>query len=193
MHILICTPEFPPLYSSGIGNVVFYLKKEFENSGIKCSTCSTLCADINLADGLLIKNFANIRSLYVSYFWHQALKFVKKNKDIYDLIWVHDPMPYFLKSFPKEKELVITYHTVHSAYLAESRYPRIVSELIKKMEIESFRKVANKAKIAAVSEKVIKELADLGLDEQRIKYIPNGVDIDNFKPSCDKCLCQNNL
>lgn len=186
MKILICTPEYPPHYSSGIGNVVKCLKNELEKNGLSITICSTLCSDIELGNGAISKKFVNIRSIYVSVFWHKAINYVKENVDNYDLIWAHDPMPHFLLSFPQNKNLIITFHTIHSYYIRNSKYPKCVSLLVQMFEKFSINNLAPNTKIVAVSRKVAEELVELGLSMDRIKYIPNGVDVDIFKPSYDK-------
>jgi len=186
MKILICTPEYPPLYSSGIGNVVKCLKHELEKNGLSIMTCSTICSDIELGNGIISKRFINIRSLYVSYFWYKASIYVKKHADKYDLVWVHDPMPHFLSMFPKDRHLVITFHTVHSKYLYYSRYPKFVSRLIFLLEKHSLRNTSENVRIIAVSREVVRELTELAIPIHKIKYIPNGVDVDMFKPASNK-------
>ena len=193
MKILICTPEFPPLYSSGIGNVVDALKKELTRYGINCATCSTMCSDISLCNGVITKNFANIRSLYVSYFWYLAREYIETTSISYDIIWAHDPMPHFIKNFPDRKNLVITFHTIHSYYLQYSRYPKFISQFMRCLEKDAFKRIPKDTKIIAVSTKVVEELEELGVNRERISHIPNGVDTDVFKPSYNKKLLRKEL
>jgi 1,2-diacylglycerol 3-alpha-glucosyltransferase len=186
MKILICTPEYPPYYSSGIGNVVYYLKEQFERAGIKCITCSTMCSDIELCNGILAKRFAAFRFLYLPYFWYKARKYVKRNSAKYDLIWAHNPMPHFLKASPMKNELIITFHTILSYSLRYSKYPQFIASIVKKLEIESLKNIGDNAKIIVVSQKVGEELEEFGVDKEKIKYIPNGVDTNLFTPSGEK-------
>jgi len=186
MKILVCTPEYPPLYSSGIGNVVYSLKRELELLNIDFDICSTIGSDIELCVGPISKKFVNFRSIYVSYYWYLAKNYVSSNSGKYDLIWVHDPMPFFLNKIPKDTPLLITFHTILSNYLEYSRYPRPILKYIKKLERNALENCTENTAIVAVSKKVADEILQLGANRRNVCVIPNGISTDEFKPSQDK-------
>lgn len=193
MKILICSPEYPPLYSSGIGNVVYYIKKELESDGITCDVCSTLGSNIELCGGHYIRKFANMRAIYVTYYWYLAGKYVNANGYKYDLIWAHDPMPFFLKWFPEKIPLLITFHTILSNYLQFSKYPKILLQFINKLERDTLSLYNKKFSIVAVSRKVEDEILELGASQSHVHFIPNGVDINEFKPTINKTAMREKL
>lgn len=187
MKILIVTPEYPPLHSSGIGNVVYQLKEELENIGIPSLTCSTLCADIELCNGPLIERFVSVRSIYIYLFWRRANQYIRENKyDEFDIIWVHDPLPTFLINLPPNRNFIVTFHTIHSFFLQHSKYPKFVLNVLRRLEIKSLKQMDKKIKIITVSLQVMDELESLGVEKERLSYIPNGVDTELFKPRDNK-------
>jgi glycosyltransferase involved in cell wall biosynthesis len=95
-------------------------------------------------------------------------------------------MPHFLKTFSRKKELIITFHTILSYSLRHSKYPKFISSIVKKLETESLKNMGDKAKIIVVSQKVAEELEEFGVEKEKIKYIPNGIDTNLFKPSWGK-------
>ena len=39
MKLLVCTPEYPPDYSAGIGNVVYNVVEHLKKIGVECAVC----------------------------------------------------------------------------------------------------------------------------------------------------------
>lgn len=193
MNILICTPEYPPLYSSGIGNVVESLKNEISVLDVNCTVCSTICSDIELCNRGFIKNFVKIRSIYVSYYWLLAKRYINKHGHNFDIIWVHDPLPHFFWGLPRNNRIIITFHTIHSFYLYYSRYPKILLYILRNLETIELNKIKYNTTIVAVNGKVIDELSQLGLEREKVKLISNGVNTDLYKPAQNKKLLRDKL
>ena len=71
-------------------------------------------------------------------------------------------------------------HTTKYGQSSHSLFDRVVSKLEKKF----YNNID--CRFTAVSQQVCNELEEMGIDRQRITYIPNGVDTKLFKPSDDK-------
>lgn len=182
MKLLVCVSEYIPL-TSGIGNVVYNVVKQFKRRGVDCVVCSPIGSDIELCNRALTKNFFRFSStifhLYsIIYFWHKASKYIKKNQSEYDIIWLHGPDPISLKiSQTIFMKTLVTIHTTYHGKPFDSLYFRVMGKLE-----EKFYNNVN-CRFTAVSPQVCKELEEIGIDKERITYIPNGVDTKLFKPS----------
>lgn len=62
MKLLVCTSEYPPDYSSGIGNVAFKVIEQFKKKGVECTVCSPN-ADIKLGSSKMITKSGKVRSV----------------------------------------------------------------------------------------------------------------------------------
>ena len=107
MKILVCTVEYPPDYSSGIGNVVYYVVKQFQKIGIECIICSPTGPSVVLCNRSIIKKIYSYKPLYYLYknlyFWYRASNYIKRNHDKYDIAWLHNPNPIsFSVALPKK-------------------------------------------------------------------------------------------
>jgi len=184
MKILVCAFEYPPDYTSGVGNVADNVVNQLQEIGVNCIVCSPISGEVQLCDKSLVKKMYNYRPLYhlykILYFWHKASRYIKKNSGKYDVIWLHNPNPLsFRSTFQKT---LITIHTTHYGYPSRSVYVSFMSRLEK-----GFYENVN-CKFTAVSPQVCRELEELGVNKERITYIPNGVDTQRFKPTSDKKL-----
>ena len=106
IKILVCVAEYPPYNSSGIGNCVYYLANQLKKRGVDCTVCSPAGSDMEFCNGSIIKKFANfyvggIRLIYGTYFWYRVNKYLKMNSCKYDVVWIHNPTPFFLKNILK--------------------------------------------------------------------------------------------
>lgn len=75
MKLLICTPEYPPYHSAGIGSVVYNLVQQLNKMGVECTICSPN-GDIKLGSSKMIEK-AGIFGLL--YYWHHVSKYFKEN------------------------------------------------------------------------------------------------------------------
>jgi glycosyltransferase involved in cell wall biosynthesis len=177
IRILVCTSEYPPDYSSGIGNVAYNVVEQLKKLGVECTVCSPN-GDIKLGSSRMIEKLGIIGLLH---YWHQVSNYFKGKNDDYDVVWLHNPL--FLKKNPFQRSLV----TIHSTYYGkwiQGLNPMIYNKIASKIEKHCLNKM-NKAQFTAVSRRDCDDIKEAGIN-CKITYIPNGVDIEQFKPSDDK-------
>lgn len=184
MKLLVCTSEYPPEYSSGVGNVAYNVVKILQKRGINCLVCSPN-ADLKLGSSQLISKYGRF-GLY--YYWHKVYKHLIKNK--YDVVWLHQPL-FFERS--QNLNAIITVHTSiweYNKVIKNLKYPlilRIYYELVSIIEKYCFRRVdLQGVRFTGVSSQVCQALGEIGITKEKISYIPNGVDTQHFKPSLSK-------
>jgi glycosyltransferase involved in cell wall biosynthesis len=181
MKLLVCASEYYP-HGSGIANVVYNVVKVLKQNGVDCTVCSPNGPDIQLGSHSLIQKMGIIGLLY---FWYQVSRFFKKNN--YDAVWLHNP--FFTISNPFHHSLV----TIHTTYYGESlfqvgssAYLRIYKKLVALIERNCLLRMKSSTIFSGVGQPVCSELSEIGIDKDRIIYIPNGVDIKKFHPSENK-------
>ena len=182
MKLLICTSEYPPDYSAGIGNVAYNVVEQLKKVGTECTVCSPN-GDIKLGSSRMIAKFGRLGLLY---YWHQVSKYFKKRAELYDLAWLHNPL--FLKNSPFKNSLVTMHITAHGQIIQRlySLHIHIYMKVSSLIERYCLSKINEKTRFTGVSQQVCKELEEIGIAKQRITYIPNGVDTKLFKPSDNK-------
>ena len=172
----MCTQEYYPK-GSGIANVAYYLVEEMKRKGHDVRVLSPYGPDISVGYEKAIAKYAGIGLLF---FWNKVRKFVNKNHNDFDLIYVHNPL--FLGKIKPRKKIFSIVHTTYVKYyeLYKSQdvglRDRIYYLLMKYVERLCYR---NKFKSSGVSSEVVKELKRLGV---KGLYIPNGVDTAHFSP-----------
>lgn len=180
MKLLVCTQEYPPSYSAGIGNVVYNVVARLQELGVECTTCSPTGSDIQLGSTALIQQSGGIGILC---FWKQVAQYFSKRND-YDVVWLHNPL--FLTKCPFSKALV-TIHSTYSGYrknLHHSFMLKVFYNIMSRIERFSLRKLD--FKFTCVGRSVLNELSEIGISQDNMIYISNGVDIERFKPSGNK-------
>ena len=184
MKLLICTSEYPPDYSAGIGNVAYNVVEQLKKERVDCTVCSPN-GDIKLGSSKMIAKFGRFGLLY---YWHQVSKYFKKRAENYDLVWLHNPL--FIRNSPFKKSLITMHITAHGQIIQRiySLHIHIYMKVSSLIERYCLSKMNEKARFTAVSRQVCKELEEIGIARERITYIPNGVNIWQFKPSDDKKL-----
>lgn len=184
MKLLVCTSEYPPEYSSGIGNVAYNVVDQLRKKGIECTVCSP-DGDVKIGSSLMIAKYGR---LGVYYFWHKVHKNFKTND--YDVVWLHQPL--FLEKNPFFNTIITVHTSIWEYYkiLKSLNYKfklKLYYGIVSILEKYSFRRVdSDGVKFTGVSSQVCKELEDIGISKEKISYIPNGVDIQQFKPKNDK-------
>lgn len=182
--LLVCSSEYPPHYSSGIGNVAYNLVDIFKDKGIDCAVCSPNGPDIKLGSSKII-DCTGILGLI--YYWNQAGRYIKRHADEYDAIWIHNPI---LLDCSSIRNCLITIHTTYYGYMSKNFYPRCyyyIASLIERKYLNSIREL----KFVGVDKEVCKELSLLGLNQ--ISYIPNGVNTTKFRPYNQKIFIRSEL
>jgi glycosyltransferase involved in cell wall biosynthesis len=191
LKILVCSANmYPPFRSSGIGNVIFNIVRHLHNAENEIDVCVPVEGDIKLLNENLIKkninfiyNHYGISVIYLNiYFWYKVKKFIKTNYDTYDIFWLHNPHPLFFRKFDKA---IITMHTTHHGILqsgqSDTIFAYLYSKLINTFELDLC--INPKMEFIAVSSTVLSELKQLGVKQNNLTYINNGVDVSAFKPA----------
>jgi len=188
MKILVCIYEYPPHYSSGAGNVAYYLVNQLREMEVDCTVCSPIGGDVELCRRTWIERTHNhgiFDYFYrILYFWHKAGQYVKENHSKYDIVWLHNPSPISFRT-SLQKSLI----TIHTTYYGYSllEYPLLTHIYHKIMARFEKRSLSNLgAMFTGVSQQVCHEVEKIGIEPKRIICIPNGVDTKSFKPSVNK-------
>jgi len=187
MKLLICTPEYYPESIGGIATSTRHAVEQFRNYGVECTVCSPTGPDIKLGYDLLIKKFGFLGLLY---YWQRVKIYYRKNMDKYDATWLVQPLILGSLSFVNclvtfkvclswYNEIVKSstasfFHKVY--YMIRGRLERIFLERLDK----------TKVRVTNVNPTMIGLLRRFGLRNKEIKYIPNGVDTNKFKPRPNK-------
>ena len=164
-------------------NVVKYLKRR----GIECDVCSPYGPEIKIPLGFIKKNYGVLSLLC---YWHQVCKHFRDYASNYDVIWLHQP---FLPTRSPFKNCLVTMHTSildYNKIVQKSTYPfrlKIYYGLREKIERRCIQAINHYASyFSAVSPHVASALEEVGIPRAKVVYIPNGVDINKFKPSPHK-------
>jgi len=184
MKLLVCAQEYPPRYSSGIGNVAYNVVEQLQKMGVHCTVCSPTGPSITLGSCSMIQKYGILGLLY---YWQQVAKYFKERTDDYDVAWLHNPL--FIKKSPFKKSLITMHGTYYgmSVRRIHSLHFHLLYKIASQFEKHSLYKInLNNAKFTAVSRRVLIELEEIGIDREKITYIPNGVNIEGFKPADDK-------
>ena len=184
MKLLVCTQEYPPRYSSGIGNVVYNVTERLRAMGFDCTICSPTGPEITLGNSRLIRMSGILGLLH---YWYQVGQYFRDRADDYDVVWLNNP--FFIGNNPFSKSLITIHGTYYgmSAHRIYSWYYHLLYKISSRFEKRSWHKISlGNAKFTAVSNQVATELEERGIDRERITYIPNGVNIERFRPVADK-------
>lgn len=198
--ILICTYEYPPYCSSGAGNVAYNIANQLLKRGVECTICSPTGPDIALCNRNRVEWLYNhnkpLYYLYkILYFWYRASNYVKKNYDKYEVIWLHNPNPVpflFKKDIYQKMNYLVTVHSTYHGFFSLSQrlnYPvslRLYHRIMSTFERYFYNNIIDSTKITVVSPKTRNELRAVGVNVKKVRYIPNGVDINKFKLSLNK-------
>lgn len=178
MRILVCVQEYYPS-GSGIANVAYYVVKELEKLGHTCNVVSS-GGDADVILGAFSVN--NLAGFGLFHFWELVRKYISKNEEEYDLVWIHNPL--FLRKINSSK-LFATVHTTYVKYfdlyskLNYSFFVKFYYYFMTRLEKLCYNK--NQFKISSVvSSEVKKELLNLDVSKE-ITYVQNGVDTIKFK------------
>jgi len=183
MKLLVCATEYHP-YGTGIANVVYNVVEHLKEQGVECTVCSPTGPDIKLGSLKLIEKTGILGMLY---YWYQVSQYLKRND--YDALWLHNP---FIIGGNEFKHCLVT---MHSTYYGESFHQvgttpllRIYKRLVSSLERYCLVHMSENTRFTGVGKPVCEELEKIGIARDRLIYIPNGVDIRQFRPSPDKKL-----
>lgn len=178
MKLLVCSPEYPP-ESSGIGHVAYNIVEKLKKMGLECTVCSPSGPDIQIGNNYLMQKSGIIGLIY---FWTLIAKYFSKNQS-FDAVWLHHDVLFLMKN-PFNKPL-ITLHTTYYGYSKNKIHPSFYYKIASKIERYLF-KIINNCYFTGVSPEICNEVVNIGIDKNNVKYIPNGVDTNHFKPSKSK-------
>ncbi|MDD2340040.1 MAG: glycosyltransferase family 4 protein [Methanosarcina sp.] len=182
MRLLICASEYYP-NGSGIANVAYNIVEEMKKSGVNCTVCSPIGPDIKLGNPELINKYGIIGLVY---YWSEVSKFLELNQTKFDAVWCHNPL--FIKKC-SYKNIIVTIHTTYYGEFIHNvgyLHFRIYKKFASIVEKYCLHNLSHSVPFNVVSPKVAKELESIGIEKQRISYIPNGVNTSLFKPSENK-------
>lgn len=177
MKLLVCTTEYYP-HGSGIANVAHKIVEQLKRRGIDCKVCSPTGPDIFLGN---MKLPGRIGLLY---YWLKVSKYFSNNNE-FDIAWLHQPL--FLYKNPFKKFLITMHITSFGHYKATRRlnypfYLRIYYLITLIIEDYCINKRTMGDKFITDSLEVSKELKEIIGIYTKTEYIPNGADINIFKP-----------
>jgi len=167
-----------------------YLKK----SNIKVTVLSPDGPDIKVDIPKRVRNIGYLRRFV---FWVKTYIFIKKFINYYDIIWVHNPI--FLKKISAKKIIVTIHGFLPEHYQSIKKYNKtyfnkISYFLASQVEIYSTKKLHNNgAFFTVVSPSTKLFLINLGISEDNIKIIMNGVNIKRFRPRINKVILKKEL
>jgi glycosyltransferase involved in cell wall biosynthesis len=191
------TPEYPP-YGSGIANVVLALEKRLIERGIYLKVLSRKGADFNISTPL--DRFPGMISLIP--YWQQAAKYISKNANKYDAVWLHSPIFYKMGDLNRVK-ILLSNHTTYFGFYQAYKKSGLTSllpyyNLISNIEHGMFRELSKHKcyAVTAVSPSVAEEVCNNGLGFHP-EVVPNGIDskvqISLTKQLSRQALAQNHF
>ena len=186
MKLLICASEYYP-YGSGIANVAYNMVEQLKKMGVDCTVCSPTGPDIKVGSTKMIQKFGILGLLY---YWHLVSKYFKGKENEFDVAWLHNPL--FLKNNPFQISL-ITVHTTHYGKMIQEVNPKIYYTIASKIERHCLNKIDEKTRLTTTSQQTCKELEKIGINRQKITYIPNGVHTERFKPPDTKKMLRKRI
>ena len=176
MKLLICAMEYPP-EGSGIGNVVHNVAIHLKKMGIECRICSPSGPDISLGSKELIQRYGFFG---IVFFWYKVSQFLKRED--YDCVWVHNP--YFIFQFPFSQGISTihtTYYGVWHNHIGNTGSLHFYNKIASIIERYCLLKTSKVSLFTCVGRPVCHELEMIGIKNDQIRYIPNGVDVNRFK------------
>ena len=183
MKLLVCASEYYPC-GAGIANVAYYVVRQLQNMGVDCTVCSPTGPDIKLGSSSLITKYGRLGLLY---YWYQVSKYFKRRADDDGVTWLHNPL--FLTRSPFKKSLM-TMHVTSYGQTVHRIYPwrlHLYYKISAGLEKRSFAQAnCDGVRFTAVSRQGLQDLKQMGIDSSKITYIPNGVDIERFRPRQNK-------
>lgn len=182
MKLLVCTTEYFP-HGAGIANVVYNVVEQLKAMGVECTVCSPTGPDIKLGNRDLIQRIG-IGGLLN--YWLQVSRYFKDKGDDYDVVWLQNP--FILTQNPFNRCLV----TMHSTYYGSSTHGvgnlpfNLYKSLVARIERYCLTHMPPNTLFTGVGKPVCEELEKIGIERDRIIYIPNGVNTKQFRPVPDK-------
>lgn len=161
--------------------------KEFRKRGHECTVCSPTGPDIKLGSSFLIRRLAGLGLLH--YWWCVQRRFSGGTPE-WDAVWMHWPL--FAGRCPFASGF-ITFHGTYRGFrdmAREMRSPRLVRlyyAFMQSMEERCLRSLkGGRYLFSAVSPRSAAELSAQGLGSDAVRYVPVGVDTEEFQAGGDR-------
>jgi len=187
MKLLVCTSEYFP-YGSGIANVTYNVVEQLKKKGVECTICSPTGPDIILGSKTLIKKTGIIGLLY---YWICVSFYFKDNS--YDIVWLQNPFLLREKSWNCVVTMHSTYYGNYIRFSGTMSFLKIYKKIVSIIEKYCLTQMNKNTRFTVVGLLVYNELMKMGIEKERISYIPNGVDTSFFKMALNKNLLREKI
>ncbi|MCT8336587.1 glycosyltransferase family 4 protein [Methanoculleus sp. Afa-1] len=180
MRLLVCTTEYFP-HGAGIANVVYNVVQQLKERGIECTVCSPKGPDIRLGNWPLIEKAGVVGLLN---YWYRVSRYFRDSD--YDAVWLQNP---FIIANNPFKRCLVTMHSTYSGSsdLGVGNLPfHLYESVVARIERSCLTRMPPTTLFTGVGQPVREELERIGIAQDRIFYIPNGVNVRQFHPSPDK-------
>jgi len=192
MKILQVCPIFPPRpkeFGSGVTQVVYNVSKELAKRGHKVEVYTSNALDVNtkiedksnlmLVDGIKVYHFPYVMHYYTFFLTPFMISAVRKNLKEFDVIHIHD-----LRAF---QSIVVYYYArkygVPYVLQAHGSLPRIMAKRRLKWFYDvlfGYKLLRDASKVIALSRVEADQYRRMGVPEEKIAIIPNGIDLSEY-------------
>jgi glycosyltransferase involved in cell wall biosynthesis len=193
LRILQVIPYFPPAYAfGGPVNVAYNVSKMLVKRGHEVVVCTTDAKDFgsrieeslgDIDDGLEVHRFKNVSLTLVKKFklfvTPKLASFLKRDLKRFDVIHLHEYISF---------QNIVTYHYARKSGVpyvlqAHGSLPRIGNWWRLKWICDLFfghRLLRDASKVIALSEVEAQQYRSMGVPDEKIAVIPNGVDLSEY-------------
>ncbi|MEM3907197.1 MAG: glycosyltransferase family 4 protein [Nitrososphaerota archaeon] len=196
MNILHITYIYPPkpYVADGITNVVYNVTRELAKKGHQVTVFTSNLSDLHsyrsLPTGHFIINDVNVfyfRCLwkYKTFMFTPSMIQILKNENSFDIIHIHDARSFQAIStylLQKTKDIPYAFQP-HGSYLSLSDLPKQYHVETLRLIIDkviSQRVVRNASRIIALNRFEAEQYRAMGVPEEKIAIIPNGIDLSEY-------------
>lgn len=182
-----------PNVADGVTNVVYNVTKELAKRGHKVTVYTSDMLDLHSRDFLkahnLVVNGVNVH--YSRTLWRyrtfivtpSILPLLSRNLADFDVVHIHDSRSFqgigaYLLAGIKGIPCVFQPHASYLSSSPDSLYEKIARFLLDKLI--SDRILENASRIIALSQSEANEYRNIGVPEERIEIVPNGIDVSDF-------------
>ena len=199
--------RIPPEKGGGVETHVYHLANNLDRLGVDVYLVSDTCSGGMLRRGIKVyepkapriplrmgfTGWVLNHAICGLYVFREALKILGGRG--FDIVHMHGRLgPRLISILNRETPKIYTVHDLPPWLSKYSMWEQIVRNIsYMKMEVETCRAVDYILTVNPVISRVLKKFK---IPEERVRYIPNGVDIDVFKPASrklDYCLFVGNL
>jgi glycosyltransferase involved in cell wall biosynthesis len=192
MKILQVCPIFPPRpkeFGSGVTQVVYNVSKELAKGGHKVEVYTSNALDVNtkiedksdlmLVDGIKVYHFPYVTHYYTFFLTPSMISAVRRNLKEFDIIHIHD-----LRAF---QSIVVHYYArkygVPYVLQAHGSLPRVGAWRKLKWIYDvlfGYKLLRDASRVIALSRVEAEQYKRMGVPEEKIAIIPNGIDLSEY-------------